>query len=94
MRHFENATPTASEGGGAVEQTGGLTPSEVQRIRRLLKAFPDENAADQAVELFETYRAMGRVGKLMLWVLKTLTVISAGVIAYFHLRGLWGKGGH
>jgi len=96
MKQFESDTPQANDGAGTVNQSdGGLTPEEVKRLRRFLKAFPDEASADQAVELLETYRAMGRVGRLFLGVMKVLAVVSAGVLAYFHLRGLgWGKGGN
>lgn len=71
-----------------------LTDEELNRLRRFLRAFPDENAADQAVELFETYRAVGHLGKVALGILKILAVIAGGIIAWTHLRGFWtGKGG-
>ena len=71
-----------------------LSEDELKRLRRFLKAFPDENAADQAVELLETYRALGHLGKLSIGFLKILAVVSAGIIAWFQLRGIWtGKGG-
>lgn len=71
----------------------GLTEDEIRRLRRILRALPNEETADQAAELIETYRALGRVGKLALAGLKILAVVSAGVVAWLHLRGLWvGKG--
>lgn len=76
------------------EDIKALSEDELRRIRRFLRAMPDEAAADQAVELLETYRALGRVAKLAVAGLKIIAVISAGVIAWLQLRGLWiGKGG-
>lgn len=71
-----------------------LTDEELRRIRRFLRAFPDDEAADQAVELFKTYQSLGYLGKLALAVLKIVAVIAAGVLAWLQLRGIWwGKGG-
>ena len=71
-----------------------LTDDETRRLRRFLRALPDEAAADQAVELLDTYRALGRLGRVVLGALKILAVVSAGVIAWLQLRGLWsGRGG-
>lgn len=71
-----------------------LSEEELKRLRRFLRAFPDEDAADQAVELLETYRALGHLGKISIGALKILAVVSAGVIAWVQLRGFWiGKGG-
>lgn len=71
-----------------------LTDEELRRIRRFLRAFPDDEAADQAVELFKTYQSLGYLGKLALAGLKIVAVIAAGVLAWLQLRGIWwGKGG-
>lgn len=71
-----------------------LSDDELRRIRRFLRAMPDDAAADQAVELLETYRALGRVAKLAVACLKIVAVVSAGIIAWLQLRGLWiSKGG-
>lgn len=71
-----------------------LTDEELRRIRRFLRAFPDDEAADQAVELFKTYQSLGYLGKLALAFLKIVAVIAAGVLAWLQLRGIWwGKGG-
>lgn len=72
----------------------GLTDEELKRLRHILRAFPDDKSVDQAIELFRTYQSLEHLGKLMLALLKILAVVSAGIIAWFHLRGLWtGKGG-
>lgn len=72
----------------------GLTDDELDRLRRILRAFPDDKSADQAVELFRTYQSLEHLGKIMLAILKIIAVTSAGVIAWLQLRGLWwGKGG-
>lgn len=71
-----------------------FSDDEVKRLRRVMRAFPDDASADQAVELFEIYRSMGRVGRVLIGTLKLIAVVAAGVIAWMQLRGLWGgKGG-
>lgn len=70
-----------------------LTDEELRRLRRVLRAFPDDDAIDQAAELFATYRAFERLGRLFVGALKIIAVVSAGIIAWLQLRGLWlGKG--
>lgn len=73
-------------------ETEPLSEEESLKVRRLLKAFPDDESVDGAVELFNTYRSLGHLGKLLLGLLKILAVIAAGVIAWGQLRGYW-KGG-
>lgn len=79
---------------GHTQDARPLSAEETERLRLLLKALPDEDAAKQAAQLFQTYRALGQVGKLFIGVLKIIAVVAAGVIAWLQLRGLWfGKGG-
>lgn len=74
------------------EEDRPLSDAESLKVRRLLKAFPDDESVDQAVELFNTYRSLGHLGKLLIGFLKILAVVAAGAIAWMQLRGLW-KGG-
>lgn len=74
---------------GNLHDPGALTTEEVARLRRILRVFPDDDATDQAAELFQTYRALGHLGKIVVAGLKIVAVISAGVIAWLQLRGLW-----
>jgi hypothetical protein len=74
----------------------GLSEEELKRIKLLLKAFPDDEAAKKAVELFKTYQSFEHLGKIFLAILKIAAVISAGIIALSQLRGMipgWGRGG-
>lgn len=70
-----------------------FTVEELKRLRRLLRVFPDDEAIEDAEEFFTTYRALGHLGKIAVGALKVIAVVSAGVIAWLHLRGIWtGKG--